>query len=402
MSSSSTTRPGVLLIAQQLQIGGLERTVCELSRSLHRSGRWSVHVLTYESLPAPDTFHDDIAAAGIPVIFGHKGRGFSWKVLRTILRYTRQHDIRILHTHDTGPLVYGALARLLSGGRLKQVHTYHGAIQLSHGPRSRLYERLFARVANTLVAVSDEVRNAYAKAGVAAARIRTLHNGVSILTQGPATQAERSTARSRLALQASPAIRDDIERSRDRIWLLCLARLAPTKGQFLLLDMWSQMPRVWRERCALWFVGPDPEGQTLAALRARLKRDQLESEVFLSGPMRNTIDWVQASDVFVSASEMEGLPLSPLEAVGSGLPALLSNIPGHSVFRSATHFRTHDAAQASHQIVKILMERSTDPEAYDARCWNESAYVRNDFSIERTMGNYEDLYLQVLALPNKN
>lgn len=55
--------------------------------------------------------------------------------------------------------------------------------------------------------------------------------------------------------------------------------------------------------------------------------------VVFHGFVDDVVPWLQASDLFVSASASEGMPLAVLEALSCGLPALLSDIPPHREIR---------------------------------------------------------------------
>ncbi|MDO4841095.1 MAG: glycosyltransferase family 4 protein [Phoenicibacter congonensis] len=51
--------------------------------------------------------------------------------------------------------------------------------------------------------------------------------------------------------------------------------------------------------------------------------------VYFHGFDPNVVPWLQAADLFVSASRSEGMPLAVLEALSCGCPALLSDIAPH-------------------------------------------------------------------------
>jgi len=51
----------------------------------------------------------------------------------------------------------------------------------------------------------------------------------------------------------------------------------------------------------------------------------------------DVLPYLQAADYFISASSDEGLPNSVLEALASGLPVLLSDIPSHREILERTH-----------------------------------------------------------------
>jgi glycosyltransferase involved in cell wall biosynthesis len=64
-------------------------------------------------------------------------------------------------------------------------------------------------------------------------------------------------------------------------------------------------------------------------------------EIRIEGYVEKVRPYLQAADYFVSASHAEGLPLSVLEAMGCGLPAVLSDIgPHNEILANADHAGT--------------------------------------------------------------
>ena len=57
--------------------------------------------------------------------------------------------------------------------------------------------------------------------------------------------------------------------------------------------------------------------------------------IFFKGFVENPSDYYSRNSILVSSSFSEGLPMSVMEALGSGLPALLSNIKSHREIKSA-------------------------------------------------------------------
>lgn len=51
--------------------------------------------------------------------------------------------------------------------------------------------------------------------------------------------------------------------------------------------------------------------------------------ISLPGEVSNVMDYFRAADLFVSASRAEGMPNAVLEALSTGLPVILSDIPAH-------------------------------------------------------------------------
>ena len=82
--------------------------------------------------------------------------------------------------------------------------------------------------------------------------------------------------------------------------------------------------------------------------------------IMIPGFKSNVYDYLKASDYYVSASDVEGLPNTLLEAMTVGLPCVLSNIPAHEeVIEKATQpigysFNSHDIESQKDAIRKVL------------------------------------------------
>lgn len=67
-------------------------------------------------------------------------------------------------------------------------------------------------------------------------------------------------------------------------------------------------------------------GPNLAKLEEQYGKD---GRFLFTGNVNNVNEYLQASDIYISASKSEGMPNGVLEAMATGLPILLSNIPQH-------------------------------------------------------------------------
>lgn len=82
--------------------------------------------------------------------------------------------------------------------------------------------------------------------------------------------------------------------------------------------------------------------------------------ILLPGFKSNVYDYLKASDYYVSASDVEGLPNTLLEAMTVGLPCVLSNIPAHEeVIAKASQpigysFCSHNIESQKEAIRKVL------------------------------------------------
>jgi len=222
----------------------------------------------------------------------------------------------VVHTHASKAGFLGrAAARLARVERV--VHTGHVfAFQWATGAKRRRYlalERFAARWADALVCVGPAQHRTAIEAGLPAAKLVTIPNGV-----------DAARFESLAAPEARARVRAELGLAGDARVVGTVARLAPQKGCGHLM------------RAARTVLERDPKAIFLlvgsGALEAKLcaEADALglgERFRFL-GERPDAERLYAAMDLFVMPSLWEGLPYAVLEAQASGLAVVASRIPG--------------------------------------------------------------------------
>ena len=110
--------------------------------------------------------------------------------------------------------------------------------------------------------------------------------------------------------------------------LFCSGRLAPEKGQMILIKALKLLLKGGR-RLELRLAGNGPSKQKLQALVNEL---ELNDQVHFLGFLREeeVINELHNSDLFVLASFVEGVPVSVMEAMALGVPVIATNVGGTS------------------------------------------------------------------------
>lgn len=378
-------RDRVLLLTQTVALGGLERMVFNLARAQRARGRWAPHVFVYEHphLAKPGThLLPSFKEERIPIETYSKGPGVSLRAAAKIAVAARKKRIGVIHSHDLGALVYGVGAKLLTGGRLRLVHTQHSFVHLDRNWRYRHYERFLTRFVDELVTVSDDTRREYLALGLSPSRIKVIPNGISFADRTGSSPAAQAALKARL-----------LPRRSDATWLLYLARIHGRKGQDHAIRLWESLPPQSRAKCALIFVGAETEPGRLRKLRLLIRRASDRDRIHLIGPAVDPTPWLQAADVFVSCSEYEGMPLAPLEAAGAGMPLVLSRIPGHEIFaKHSFQYSLEQPEEGVRAIEKaIAVSKSSGGRAALSRYARD---VRDRFSLDVMAERYEALYSQ--------
>lgn len=115
-------------------------------------------------------------------------------------------------------------------------------------------------------------------------------------------------------------------RSPEKIEVLCIGRLVPSKGQHILLRAVKHLvENGYPVRLRLVGDGPDRD-----SLRAFTEENQLTEHVQFEGAINQDRirDFLQGADVFVLASFAEGIPVALMEAMATEVPCISTAITG--------------------------------------------------------------------------
>lgn len=126
---------------------------------------------------------------------------------------------------------------------------------------------------------------------------------------------------------APPETRDAMRRrldlGPDDVALIYPAEFSARKNQAMLLRAMPSLPA----NVKLLLPG---RGALLEDMQALSRSLGLEGRVLFPGQVSDIPDWLAASDIAVSASRSEGLPFNIMEAMAAGLPAVASDVKGHT------------------------------------------------------------------------
>ncbi len=387
MSSAEKKQLNVLLVSQYLQGGGLERMVHLLGACLHKEFHCKVELFNFD-LEADPKLVKHLNEQGLEITHLQKGSGFSLRTVWALACLIWRRKADIIHTHETAPLMYAVIARFLSlRFGVKIVHTQHSFIHLQTRSFIRFYDNFFSRFASTVTVVSEQVQNEYLKMGVSRERVLLIQNGVEF----PKNRLD-AAAKKELRKEFSeivPALKSQI----DATWLMALARVHPKKGQDHLIRMWGALPESSRRKSLLLFVGPETDAGEVKRLREILSHVPDRDRVIFVGSTQTPVRWLQSADVYLSASEYEGMPLAPIEACGAGLPVVLSDIQGHQVLKDQAWLfdfsKPEDIARA---VSTCLVQRDSDPAGFANSCAKSMEKIQSLYSISKMTGQYYDIY----------
>ena len=389
-------RPKVLQVLQSLEIGGLERFVVGLSCKINPQMPMAVYAYAQpDLLPSSSDLASTLRSNGIEVVLRSKSSGVSFLEMLQLAKYIRNSSVTIIQTHDLGGLIYASIANLLSGWCAHIVHTQHSFIHLQRRRHYRFLEKIFSYAAKRLIAISTEVQSTYRQLGFSA---EIIGGGIEVSAQAIESRADKLRAREGL-LKHLPDRLAALAKYRDSKWLVCVARIFPQKGQVEVLKLWERLPEQTRVQSVLLFIGPDGDERYANEVHKMAAAAQRSERIFFVGPSTQVEEWLRVSDLYLSASASEGLPLAPLEAFALGVRAFLSDIAGHADFSTwGRLFQLEDLDRAADHLNGLLNHEVCDytSEAVDVLRQTASE-VRRRYALQAVAQRYLEIYDRLSA-----
>jgi glycosyltransferase involved in cell wall biosynthesis len=356
----------VVHLVSTLGVGGQEMVILSLVEHMDRLRFRPVVLTLHEGGPLVER----IRALGVPVeTVGEPGLT-GLPLVRRLAARLRFHRADVLHTHNPAPHQHGAAARVLAGVPVL-IHTKHGRNNFPTRAR-RWAEQLAGRFSDLVVAVSiDSAEVAGTIDRVPAHKLRVIHNGIALGDMPRAT-----VGREGRPPRAVHVAR--LNRIKDQTTLLRAARIVADQLPGFVLEM----------------VGDGPMGEQIRSLATELGLDVV---VRFHGMQDDVRPWLADADLFVLSSLSEGISITLLEAMASGLPVVATDVGGTREVvlpgRTGTLVPVGDATALATAMTAML----TDP--VGARSMGAAGRERVDaeFNIDRTVAAYQQAYVELLG-----
>lgn len=353
----------VMIVIHGLETGGAEMMVLHLARELSRAG----HPVRVVSLHGDET---DVAGlmrrAGVDVVALNKAGGPDPRTVLRLRAQMRDFSPAVVHTH-LPVLEYVLPAARLYGRRVRIIHTVHNLAreETRHRVLRAVNRRAFSHGV-VPVALNEEVRSSICREyALPASAVPVVGNGIDLdAFRGPQRRGARGAGAR----------------------LLCVARLAPAKNHALLLRTVARLRESGRD-VSLTLVG---DGPLRGALEERARELGISQRVRFAGRRTDTPAFYRDCDLFVLLSDYEGMPMSIIEAMASGLPVVATRAGGVAELVDDGvngALVEADAAAAAEAIAAIC----DDPALY-ARLSDGAVRTSSHYSAEAMMEKYVDLY----------
>ncbi len=281
-------------VGDSMEMGGAEKLTATLCRLQRDQG----HTASVHCLYRLGVLGEELRVEGFEVVLHHPSSFF--QLVRGLYRSFRRSRPDVVHCHNATAAIMAALPARLAGVKTVIV-TRHGLVKPPYQMRRELKFALASRLCDWIVGVCEGTRtNLLAAPFAARDRIIQIYNG------------------------ACPANAQAVPQPKKGFTLVHVGRLAPLKDHATLLQAIAPT-RKHHPDVQLWIVGGGPLEFSLRRLTDELGLNEC---VTFFGEQADVSPFLLAADLFVNSSVTEGLPVSLLEAMSLGLPAVATDVGG--------------------------------------------------------------------------
>jgi glycosyltransferase involved in cell wall biosynthesis len=358
----------VLLLARELDLGGSERQMTEIAKTLDRS-RFDPHVGCFRPQGIRNA---ELSATAVPIVHFPVDSFASFRALaeaRRLASYIRRHGIRLVHTFDY-PLTLFAVPVARFATRAVVVSSQRSHRSLIPRKYRRLI-RMTDYIADAVLVNCEFVRqHLQENEGVPCERIRLCYNGVDL---------------EEFQFRRTP--RDSPQHDPLTIGVVCALR--PEKDLGVLIQAFA---RVRRSGLRLLIVGG---GSMLGELRLQAEASGLAGDCTFVPATGQIAEWLRAIDIFVLPSRSEALSNSLLEAMACGCCPVASRVGGNPELvrhgENGMLFESGNVEQLS-KVLQSLVELRALREQLAARARSTA----EQFSIGASARRMEQIYTELI------
>jgi glycosyltransferase involved in cell wall biosynthesis len=341
-----------------LEVGGAETLVTQLCR-LQRARGHDVSVCAYSGLgPLGEMLRDEGVEVYVP------GEAHPVKTMWRYYQHFRLLKPDVVHCHNPAPTIQAAMSARMAGVRCV-VSTRHSLVAPPYDEAEERKYGVMASFCDIIVGICEVTCGNLRNAPFAhTKKIVRVYNG--------STPVEPS---------------DFTALNKRGFTLVFVGRVAAVKN----LETMIRAVAIAAEKVIgleLWIVGDGPVRAELEALTRDLG---ISKQVRFWGQRLDTAQFFSAADVFVMSSVSEGLPMSLLQAMSVGIPAIVTDVGGMAeVVRlsgGGLLAPVGDAAKYAQAIVRM---------AYDPGLREElGAFSRRSYQDEFTLDKMETRYREI-------
>ncbi|RGU93394.1 glycosyltransferase [Clostridium sp. AF15-17LB] len=357
----------VMLLISDLGMGGAENITMNIAKYINKE-EFEVKVVSMFSREyCVDKYKDIIDENRLQVTFLNKKPGLDLSIVRELMRLFKTEKPDVIHTHRYS-CIYALIPSVIC--RLPvRMHTVHN---IARNELPQLYQKImrfaYKHLHVTPVAINESVKKSIEENyGLSSKQIPLIKNGVDI---------------SKLYSNTNVG---------DKITLINVGRFSPQKNHSLLIECFKDIVANYPD-AELILVG---DGELKADVQIRVNAAEIAGKVIFVGNVSDVENYLARADIFVMSSDYEGLPLSVIEAMASGLPVVSTKAGGVvDLVHDGENGILVDVGDKDN-FVGAVLSLIKDRESLK-KMGEVSRKIAEGYSVDKMVRDYENLYRKKL------
>lgn len=289
----------IIQIIPLLDLAGAE-TMCEnLTNSLIKLG----HEVTVISLyDYHSVITERMEKNGIKIIYLNKKSGLDLSLTFKLVKIFKEYKPDVVHSHLYAGK-YAHVAASICGIKAK-IYTIHNIARNEAGKMNRTFNRfLFKKCHVVPVSLTEEIQKSVVdEYNIDFKNTPVVFNGVSM---------------------EKCHIKNDYTGNKK---ILHIGRFSKQKNHEVLVKAFSIVVNRGHD-VSLYLYG---QGELEESIKELVKNLHMDKNIFFCGLTDDVYSVMESTDIFVLPSLFEGMPMTLIEAMGTGMPILASNVGGYT------------------------------------------------------------------------
>ncbi|CDR28110.1 glycosyltransferase family 4 protein [Staphylococcus schweitzeri] len=315
--------------------------------------------------------------------------------IKALVQFFSKVQPDVIHLHSSKADTVGRIAHLISKSRgARVIFTAHGwAFTEGVKPVKKfiylMIEKLMSRITDSIICVSKFDEELAMKYRFNQLKLTTIHNGiadVSVVKQAFKNHNQDTLIEVDRVVGnlTNPNISQGEKPSQHQF--VMIARFAYPKLQQNLITAIAILKSQYRKNAHFTFIG---DGLTINDCKQQVTQAGLDNDVTFLGNVINASNLLSQYDTFILISKHEGLPISIIEAMATGLPVIASRVGG--ITELVTNNGVCVKNNRPETIAKVLAKYLTADD-YDALSNQSRKRYLECFTEEKMIKEVEDVY----------
>ena len=272
------------------------------------------------------------------------------KAYRLIKKLIKEENYELIHVHSPVGSVLGRLAARKTNAKV--IYTAHGFHFFKGAPLKywlMFYpiEKWLSKYTDILITINKEDYE-IAKKKFKAKNIQLVH-GIGV---------DKNRFDFEMSKEERKQLREKLKLKEDDFVMIYVAELSVRKNQEMLLNAMTKLIKQ-NKKIKLLLVGKDSlDGK----LQKFCKENQLENNVQFLGYRKDIPQLLKISDLLVSTSKQEGLPVNIMEGLIAGLPVIVTDCRGNRdlITDGVNGYIVKDEQLLIKRILELVSKRKMD------------------------------------------